>query len=300
MKFYSPLLSDCSDVLEQSAICIGNFDGLHLGHAELFKVLKKNKGSLRTGVLSFAPHPKKVLDRDSDLKYLTPLRKKVELLREFDFFYAAHFTKSFANLSPAQFINDFLIKRLNPKLVVVGFDWKFAKAGAGEHEFLRNELEKHECKLIVVPAVLKDDIRISSSLLKECLENADLDGFKKFTARNFEILARVVEGEARGRELGFRTANLDIKDQFLPKRGVYKTLATVAGKTYPSVTNVGIKPTFNSSTMSVETHVIGRDDLELYGQFVNLSFLKFIREEVKFNSKEELVSQIKEDIKNAS
>lgn len=310
MKLFSPLLQNSSVLKNKTAICLGNFDGLHLGHLALFSELNKRASrDIKKGVVSFAPHPRRVLDsrllkdqrEEQSFFQLTSTRKKIQLIKElsFDFFYLAHFTSNFSKLSAESFVREFLLPKLNPELVVIGYDWAFGKGREGGVEILKSLLSEKNIELVVVDAVELGGRRVSSSLLKEKLKKGDLAAYKKYSSRDFALFEKVKSGKSRGKVLGFPTANIYPKMQLLPPDGVYATRVRFNGHSYDAITNIGLRPTFSENQRTIETHIIDQSGLELYGKYIDISFIEFIREEKKFGSSEELAAQIERDIKQA-
>jgi len=294
-------------------VTIGNFDGIHLGHQELFKQLFKKTKALaeKEGkeainiLVSFYPHPKIVLKKvspevqkeDSSYWSITPLKSKAVFAKRhgFDCFYPIRFRKSIASLSPEQFIKDYLCDVLGIKVAVVGYDWSFGKNKAGNPETLTELGEKYGFETIVVPRVMQGKVRVSSSEVKKALNAGNLKSLKNFLGRDFSICEKVVSGEKRGRTIGFPTANIIPLKQLLLPFGVYATKLLVDDVLYSAVTNLGVRPTFAGETTSIETHVLGETGLSLYGKKVEVIFIENIRAEKKFSSLDELKAQISAD-----
>lgn len=294
--------------LERSAkvgVTIGNFDGMHRGHQALFGELGKAlpEGALKV-ILTFAPHPRRVLNRkrgnvvDPGFWHITTLRRKVELADNFGFdvFAVVRFTRSFARLSPRQFVESYLIDGLQADLVVVGYDWSFGKGRAGSVETLGEIGDELGFETRIVPPFLLDGERVSSSLVREALEQGDLPRLEKLLGRRFEISGLVREGSRRGRTLGFPTANIRPIEQLLPPNGVYAAVAQSGGRRYAAAVSLGVRPVFEEQgERLLEVYFIDAGELDLYGKRVNVEFVRHLRSEQKFESVEALVAAMQKD-----
>lgn len=282
-------------------VTIGNFDGMHLGHQALFHALHNRLAAVAQAkelsatsvMMTFSPHPQLVLaDRpkeefDADPRFwlITPLLEKIELARVFgfDYLFRAKFTRAFSQLSPKEFVEQYIVQALHAQLVVVGHDWSFACGKQGGSFELAELGKQFGYETLVVPPVLCDEERVSSSTVRDALAQGRLEQLEKLLGRPFEISGRVQHGEKRGRALGFPTANLLQKRQLLPRDGVYASLAIVDGRNFPAVTNIGVRPTFNSEKKRViETHILDRRSLDLYRKRLIVRFVAYLRPEEKF------------------
>ena len=302
-------------------VTLGNFDGLHLGHQALFRVLqqaisKRGEGTSESILFTFHPHPRAVLAKkqglankrglssSSDLP-ITDLRSKVALAREFGFSccVSAHFTKEFSELSAEEFVERFLVRGLSADIVVVGHDWAFGRDRAGSLEELRTLGQRHGFEVIVVPPVEIDGSRVSTTLLKEALREGKMDLVRGLLGRPYFLTGRVRAGEQRGALLGFPTANLEFPRLLLPKDGVYAGWAHVGEIRFPAVCNLGVRPTFGGGRRVLEIHVLaelgGKAEGSLYGRRVDFEFVQRIRDEKKFPGFEELKAQITHDVETA-
>lgn len=297
MRIFTSIRDYKNSSFKSLGVCIGNFDGMHLGHQALFSELK-NRHQAEKLFLSFAPHPKKIINKlGADFQELTPLREKAKLAQMygFDGFLALKFSKLLLELSPREFVKKILVDGLNVSTVVVGYDWHFGKERAGDLDLLKSLGKEFGFVVQGVEKFEKEGQRVSSSQVRKSLTEGDMQLTQKLLGRRFSIGARVIRGDQRGRQLGFPTANMMPKGQLLPARGVYSTIAKIDNRDYPAVSNVGIRPTFSGSKLLLETHVLDRTDLNLYGKCVEISFINRLRKEKKFNSKEELIKQIEQD-----
>lgn len=284
-----------------TGVGLGNFDGLHIGHMALINTLIRESqlNGLSSIVYTFMKHPENILRK----KLITPLllteQKKIALLSEtpLDYLYFDEFNEEFSRLSPEEFVRDVLINKLHIKLAVVGYDYKFGYKGQGEIPLLKELGKKYGFRVIVISAIKCDNQIISSTKIRECIINGELDTSYKLLGRNYSITAEVVSGRRIGNTIGFPTANIH-PERFLvlPANGVYITKTLLDGKLYNSMTNVGYNPTFEDvKQKTVETHIIDFNQ-DIYGKKIEVFFLKKLRNEIKFKSVECLIQQIAKDM----
>lgn len=297
-------------------ITIGNFDGIHRGHQQLFSTLtnalsqyREAGKTVRAALTTFVPHPRIVLQQltraevRADPKYwvLAPFRQKVTLAADFSFdaLIAIRFTEALSRLTPEQFVRKFLVESLRVSVVVIGHDWSFGKGRAGNPETLVRFGDEFGFKVIVVPPFDIKGTRVSSSTVKSALANGDLSALNDLLGRNYSLIGRVTDGNKRGHQLGFPTVNQWLPEILLPPNGVYATKTRVQGKTYLSVTNIGVRPTFGESSRQVETHILDLGETNLYQKHVEVEFVARLREERKFPNVTALQQAITEDIRQA-
>lgn len=277
---------------------IGNFDGVHLGHKKIIDSVKKEalEKGLSSCVITFHPHPQKVL-QNIDIPLLVPIRERLKLLERQGVDYVAcyTFTKELSQISAKDFITNILVGKLNLKHLIVGPDFAFGRKREGNAELLRVMGEQLGFETRVVGPELIDDQIVSSTSIRNFLREGNVREASKFLGYDFYIEGSVIEGERRGRQIGFPTLNLDTDWDILPKVGVYATRAHIDGENKESITNVGYRPTFGSDELLIETHVFGFDK-EVYGKRVRVEFVERIRDEQKFDGPDALVDQIKKDV----
>ena len=297
MKIYSSISNYKKSPLPSVGVCIGNFDGMHLGHQALFSEL--DKCNVKSKIfLTFSPHPKKVINKlGSDFQEITPLREKAKLAEKYGFqgFLALKFSKSLLALSAREFVENILVDGLSVSNVVVGYDWRFGKGREGDLQKLELFGKEFGFNVVGVKKFEKDGLRVSSSQVRTSLAEGNLELADKLLGRKFAIGAKVIKGDKRGRQLGFPTANMTPKGQLLPTHGVYCTTARFDEQNYPAVSNIGTRPTFSGNKVVLETHILDRNDLDLYGKCVEIVFCKRLRKEKKFETKQMLADQIKQD-----
>jgi riboflavin kinase/FMN adenylyltransferase len=287
---------------EPSSIAFGNFDGVHQGHQQVIRKaidIAKQDG-LRSGVLTFHPHPKEVLGKVERSTYLTPLPDKLKLIEELgvDVTFVIEFTTGFASLSPQEFIEQYILG-LHIKQVITGFDFCFGYKGKGTTQDLQQwSLRHHDFNVHILSPVEQESEKVSSSRMRHLLKEGAVEDLFYLTHRYYQVVGRVVHGDKRGRTIGFPTANVQpLESYVLPKQGVYAVFVHWKGNRHAGVLNLGTKPTFQSEAPAptIEVHLFDFDD-DIYDEKLCISWVSFLRGEKKFNSVDELVHQINEDI----
>lgn len=293
-----------SSPLESSVVTIGNFDGVHLGHQQLVEnVVREAKYfGVPSVVYTFYPHPVKVLHPERPTYRLFDLKDQQEQFeqRGIDFVIIENFTKSFSQVSPQYFLDHYIVAHLHPKTLVVGHDFSFGADRAGNIPFLEKYCAENGIRLIVIPPYQYQGLVVSSSLIREKLKIGEVEKANELLGRPYYLRGHVEKGFQRGRSIGVPTANIHPDVDFLPRRGVYCTLTKVGQHLHPSVTNIGVNPTFeeNGNGIKIETHLFDFN-AHLYGSEVEVFLLHFIRDEKKFSGIEELKSQIQNDMEEA-
>jgi riboflavin kinase/FMN adenylyltransferase len=290
--------------LTKSVVTIGNFDGLHFGHREIIsKAVQKAKDlKARSVVVTFNPHPKKILKPDGQHVQLFDHKDQEKELSKMgvDVLVMEPFSRDLSQLTPEKFLTDYIIKPLSPMALVVGYDFAFGANREGTLTTLEKLCEKSGLELEIVNPVKMDGLVISSSEIRKSIKEGHVDMAKKMLGRSFYISGLVEKGEQRGRLLGFPTANLSTKAEILPRPGVYATYTRIRDEIYKSVTNVGYNPTFvkksgEDKSLKIETHILNFNK-DIYGEEIEIYFEHFIRAEIKFSGLEELKAQINSDI----
>lgn len=286
-----------------TGIGLGNFDGLHIAHMALINTLineSKHRG-LESVLYSFTKHPENIIRKKLFTPLITSTNKKVKLLEltQLDYTYFEKFDETFSRMSPEAFVKDILVDRLNMRLAVTGYDYRFGYKGQGDVAYLKELGQKYNFKVITIPAIKVGDDVISSTLIRKYVKKGNMDSAFKLLGRHYSITGTVEKGKRIGNTLGFPTANIYPEEYLLmPMDGVYVTRTLLDGKIYNSITNIGNNPTFNDLKKSIETYILDYSD-NIYGKDIEVFFLKKIRSEKKFNTIDELVEQIKKDIKSA-
>ncbi|MGE5629837.1 MAG: bifunctional riboflavin kinase/FAD synthetase [Caulobacteraceae bacterium] len=282
-------------------VALGSFDGVHLGHQKLIRLLVEESENLKTGsmVYTFMTHPRKTLTPNKPIYLITDNRKRAEILDGFgvDMLFLEDFNK-IRHMSAEDFVKEILLGRFKAKCVVVGYNYRFGCKGDGDAELLKHFGQKYSFKVDVVEAVEINGHTVSSSLIRHIIRSGNVEKVPEYLGRPFSIHGKVVYGKQNGEVMGIKTANLEVKkDITLPHRGVYHTNTVVGGRTYKSISNIGFNPTFNGGSLSVETHILDFSG-DIYNEEIEVFFLKHRRDEIRFNSMEELVKQIRTDIRD--
>ena len=278
------LVDDNRNIKDYCAVCLGNFDGIHIGHQKILETLKKlaSENELKTVMLTFKIHPENYLSSRTITKLITGEKLKFDILDSngVDMLYLHEFDEATKNLSPEDFIKKILICKLSARILVAGFNYRFAKNREGDSDILMKLGEKYGLKVIIVPAVYDNDNIVSSTLVRMCLIEGRIGEANRLLGRKYMVLGKVAHGKKKGRQLGFPTANIIPEPEILyPKKGVYLTKTSYDGITFwPSVTNIGSNPTVGGIDTIIETHVL---DLrtELYDIEIRIEFYDRIRDE---------------------
>ncbi|MEE8299123.1 MAG: bifunctional riboflavin kinase/FAD synthetase [Thermodesulfobacteriota bacterium] len=293
------VIFDPEEPIENStSATIGNFDGVHVGHKKIIAAVKeeaKQKG-LSSCVITFHPHPQKVL-QNIDIPLLVPIRERLKLLEKegVDVVACYTFTKDIAKIPAKDFVTDILIGKLNLKHLIVGPGFSFGRKREGNLDLLDKMGKEYDFDTEVVETALIDGEIVSSTAIRNLVREGNMVKAGKFLGYNFYIEGQVKEGERRGRQIGFPTANLDTDWDILPKVGVYATLAHVDGIVLNSITNVGYRPTFGNNELVIETHIFNFNE-DIYKKRIEVEFVDRVRDEQKFNGPQALVEQIKKDV----
>ena len=272
-------------------VTIGNFDGVHLGHQALLTEVKKRAHDLKleSAVITFEPNPKDYFSQNKPQTRISSLREKIELFNEIkiDRVHIIKFNQEFSNVTANEFIS-VLIKQLKVKEIVIGEDFCFGRGREGGIK----QLSASSMKLNIKNKILMDGKRISSTLIRNLLANDKLDEANKYIGRPYSISGKVVHGEKRGRKIGFPTANIHMRHNRPPLKGVF----AVKFQNHFGVANLGIRPSIKGEKkLQLEVHLLNFSS-DLYGQHVSVIFLKKLRDEKKFKSLDELKEQIKLDV----
>ena len=283
---------------QPQVIILGHFDGLHKGHVEVIQrgLAYGKQHGLPVSLMTFHPHPKSIFGKSGYDRFLTPLGEKIRLLEELgiDRLYVVKFDLEFANSTAEQFAH--AICRLGAKHVVCGFDYRFGSKGSGTADLLRQWGESCFTVDIVEPYD-DDNAKVSSTRIRTCLEEGDIQQANHLLGRPYTVSGVVVHGEKRGRTIGYPTANVEPAEAyFIPRIGVYAAKVKVRDKMYNSVLSIGLKPTFHNDILEpiIEAHLFDFNE-EIYGERMTLYFIDYLRSEMKFSSVQELIAQINQD-----
>ena len=293
---------DIDERFPHPVLTIGNYDGVHLGHRRIIKkVVEKAREISGTPMLmSFYPHPHAILKPDSYIRLITPPHIKERLVAEtgIEVMFEIPFDDDLRSIPPERFIEDVLIGRIGVAGVIVGYDFRFGKGGAGDDKMLMEYAHKNGFYFDVVGAITLDDEKIGSNRIRKLIMDGDVKKANELLGRPHMIEGIVVHGVNRGKGMGFPTINFETVFELIPGNGVYITEVEFDGKKWPSVTNIGYNPTFDGKKLLVETHILDFDR-DLYDREIVIYFHDRVRAEQKFSNMAELMDQIARDVEKA-
>jgi riboflavin kinase/FMN adenylyltransferase len=285
---------------KSTIITIGTFDGVHLGHQKILKKLNieaENNG-LESSVLTFFPHPRTVLNPNFSLKLINTIEERISLFKKskIDNLIVHPFTKEFSELDSEDYVKNILVDQLKAKIVLIGYDHKFGKNRTADINNLKEYGIKYNFEVIEIKAKEINDIAISSTKIRNSIEEGDIQLSNSYLGYEFSFFGRVVKGNSIGKTLGFPTANIKIGTdlKLIPKNGVYLISTIINQKIIFGMMNIGIKPTINENTKSIEVNLFDFNQ-DLYEKNITIYIKQFLREEIKFNSLNELKLQIEKD-----
>jgi riboflavin kinase / FMN adenylyltransferase len=294
-----------------AVVTIGTFDGVHMGHRQVIESLKAEAKTIHgeTVIITFHPHPRKIVSSAIlGIRLINTLDEKIELLEQMgiDHLVVVPFTEAFANQHAVDYIRDFLVDKFKPHTIIIGYDHRFGRDRQGDYRLLEKLSEKYKYVLKEIPKHLLDNISISSTNIREALLHNDIATADKLLGYEYFFEGEVVDGDKLGRKLGYPTANLKVADEekLIPANGIYAVYAEVGLSHYSPLTppssrlkgmmSIGFRPTVDGKKRVIEVNLFDFDK-DIYGQKLRVYVKKYLREEVKFNSLEDLVKQIDKD-----
>ncbi|MGW8313722.1 MAG: bifunctional riboflavin kinase/FAD synthetase [Desulfuromonadales bacterium] len=286
----------------QAVLAIGNFDGVHLGHREIFRrvVLKARELGGTAVVVTFEPHPLRLLAPDKAPLRLNTPEEKVRLLAAscIDLLVVLNFTRELAEMPAAEFVRDILVGKLGVKHLIVGYDYAFGRDRHGDTEFLAEQSHLYQFTLEVLEPIRAEQQAHSSTAIRQILSEGRVAEAVKILGRNFTLDGEVVHGEGRGRKLGFPTANLVTQKEILPRDGVYAVKVKWRERYYDGVINIGRRPTFAGASPTLEIHLMDFQG-NLYGERLRIYFVDRLRDELQFPTVQLLQDAVVRDIAHA-
>ena len=285
---------------EESIVTIGTFDGVHLGHQQILKQLidSSRKSKLKSVLLTFFPHPRMVLQPDISMRLIQTIQEREKALQKtgLDYLVVHPFSTEFSRLSADDYVKQILVEQLNVRKVVVGYDHRFGRNRTASLEDMYHYAEIYEFEVIEINAEKIESTAVSSTKIRKAIDEGNIELANTYLGHSFTIEGMVIDGDKRGRELSYPTANIDLQNphKIVPKQGVYLVKSNLKNRITYGMMNIGTKPTFNAAMPSIEVHFFDWNG-NLYGQAVQVELLKWVREERKFNSIEELQTQIQAD-----
>lgn len=299
IKIYHEIPENDGSIINP-VVTIGNFDGVHTGHRKIIEtlLLKSREHSGEPFVITFRNHPRTVIHPGSICRMITTVEEKQDALASMGVknIIMLEFTREVADLTAEQFYHELLIGKLGAREIVIGYDHAFGKNREGNIDYL-NALAKRTGILITqVPVEAIDGDAVSSTLLRNELDSGNMERVEKLLGRKYTISGTVIQGDGRGRKLGYPTANVKpfSADKIVPAGGVYAVSVNIGGKEYGGMLNIGYNPTFNGTSRSIEVNIFNFSE-DIYGRSITLSFYSKIRDERKFESADALVKQIESD-----
>ncbi|MEM6721879.1 MAG: bifunctional riboflavin kinase/FAD synthetase [Bacteroidota bacterium] len=281
-----------------SAITIGTFDGVHVGHKKIIKNLIKKSDGLSTTLLTFFPHPRMVLQQDSNIKLINTIEERIQLLEAtgLDTLIIYPFNREFSRLKARDFVRDFLIDHLNLKKIIIGYDHRFGRNRTANIDDLREFGQAFDFEVEEIKAKEINDITISSTKIRKALNEGDITTANNYLGYEFMITGTVVAGKGLGNTIQYPTANIHIKEAYklIPKQGVYFVKSTFDGKTFYGMMNIGTNPTVEGTDQTIEVHFFDFDR-DIYGEKIQIQLMQRLRDEQKFDSIEALQAQLEKD-----
>ncbi len=301
MRIYRDLKDVTYD--ENSIVTLGTFDGVHIGHREIIDTVvnKADKLGGRSFVITFYPHPRKVISGDNQLKLLNTPDEKAVLLEALgvENLLIINFTKEFSRLTPDEFVDKIILKTIGAKEIVIGHDHHFGRGRGGNIDFLIDKGKEAGFKVTVIPEYKTDDVGINSSLIRKELRAGEIANVNKYLGRFYSFTGKVVKGDGRGKELGFPTANLKTEnnDKLLPAIGIYAVELFIENQKHLGLLSIGRRPTFyEQGELVAEVYIFDFNE-NIYGKDVTLNVVGRIRGEEKFSSADELIDRMNIDKK---
>ncbi|MGB7393571.1 MAG: bifunctional riboflavin kinase/FAD synthetase [Pricia sp.] len=288
------------DERHPTAITIGTFDGVHIGHRKILERLIMNAETLglKSTVLTFFPHPRMVLQKDADIKLLNTIAEKTKILEEMglDQLIIHPFTKEFSRNSATEFVRDILVNDLKTKKIIIGYDHRFGRNRNADITDLKAFGNTLNFEVEEIPAQEIEEVSVSSTKIRKALEDGDIATANTYLGYNYMLTGKVNKGKGLGHQIGFPTANLGIAENYklIPKYGVYTVQSELLGRTVHGMMNIGDNPTVEGKGFSIEINYFNFKE-DLYGQEIQVDVLHRIRDEYKYDSMEALTKQLEKD-----
>lgn len=298
MKTYNSINSFL--IKDKTIVTIGTFDGVHLGHRKILEKLKSRakEGDLKSVVVTFFPHPRMVLQEKSEIKLLNTIDEKIILLENLgiDHLIIHPFDYEFSRLTAEDFVASILVDKLNCKKIVIGYDHRFGRNRTADINDLIVFGNKYDFEVEQISVEEINEIAISSTKIRNCILDGDINLANQYLGYEYSFSGNVIKGKQLGRTIGFPTANIQIKEDYklIPKKGVYIVKSLIENKLVYGMMNIGTRPTVEGENQSLEVHFLDFNK-DIYNQIIEVTPIHYVRDEVKFNSLEDLKSQINKD-----
>ncbi|MDR6299930.1 bifunctional riboflavin kinase/FAD synthetase [Mesonia maritima] len=283
-----------------AVITIGTFDGVHVGHRKIIKRLVDSgkKNHLKATVLTFFPHPRMVLQQESKIKLINTIEERKKILKKagVEEIVVYPFTKEFSRLTAQEYVQSILVKKLQAKRVIIGYDHRFGRNRTADIQDLRKLGKQFHFEVEEISKEDIEEVAVSSTKIRKALENGELEKANTYLSEPFMLTGKIVKGKGLGKQLGYPTANLQIEEEYklIPKGGVYVVSSVIDKKKYYGMMNIGTNPTVGGKEQTIETYFFDLDK-NLYGKEISINLITRIRDEQNFNDVDELISAMKED-----
>jgi riboflavin kinase/FMN adenylyltransferase len=296
-------LDSLPEDISNPVVTIGNFDGVHKGHQALFTKLKDRAKELKgtSLVITFEPHPIKVMSPEKLKPLITVLEQKKELVitQGIDLLLLIKFTMKFSGIGARDFVKDILVDKIRIKEIIVGYDYAFGHNREGNIQLLREMGKEFDFTVTQVEPVYAGNTLVSSTSIRNLILEGKISEANRLLGRDYQLMGEVVKGRRRGKPLlGYSTANLKLPEGLIPREGVYIVTVELEGRLYQGLTNIGYNPTFKNKVLSIETHILDFS-ADIVSQNIKVNFLARLRDEIRFGTAEELSQQITRDIEGA-
>lgn len=298
MKIYNHVSAFDSTI--PTIVTIGTFDGVHLGHRKIIQRLinSTRQDNLQSALLTFYPHPRMVLQQSSALKLINTIEERQLILKDtgLQHLIVHPFTMEFSRLSAREYVETILVKGLNAKKIVIGYDHHFGRNRTADIDDLKVFGKEFDFDVDEISKQDIEDVAVSSTKIRRSLEDGDLEKANEYLTRPFFLSGNIVKGKGLGKNMGYPTANMEIKEthKLIPKEGVYVVASIIDGDKHFGMMNIGTNPTVGGQEQSIETYFFDLDK-NLYGKRLHIQILKRIRSEVKFDGLEALIEAMKAD-----
>tara|TARA_R110001592_G_scaffold25914_4_gene97859 strand:- start:54 stop:989 length:936 start_codon:yes stop_codon:yes gene_type:complete len=289
---------------EPTVVTIGTFDGVHIGHQKIINRLIKTaqKDDLKSVILTFFPHPRMVLQKDSHIKLINTIDERRQILEALgiDYLLVKKFTAAFSRLSAQDFVKQVLVDKLNAKKVIIGYDHRFGRNRNANIADLKKFADLYHFEVEEISAQDINDVSVSSTKIRKALLEGDIAKANAYLGYHFMLTGTVIEGKGLGKQLEYPTANIQIKEDYklIPKHGSYVVNTIINKKVVYGMMNIGMNPTVNGENESIEVHFFDFDK-NIYNKKIQINLLSRIRDEYKFDSVESLKLQLKKDKETA-
>ena len=295
MKVYYS--SDDLPVFSKAVVTIGTFDGVHLGHQAILEQLQQEAARIggETVIITFHPHPRKVVANSQPIYLINTIEEKIELLgkKGIDHLVVVPFTAAFSQQSPEDYVEQFLVKKFHPHTIIIGYDHRFGQGRKGDYKLLEELSPKFGFQLLEIPAHVINESTVSSTRIREAVLKGDMSAANGLLGYDFFFEGKVIDGRKLGRELGYPTANLDIgnAEKLVPGNGIYVVEVELDGEVFGGMMSIGVRPTIGVTERTIEVNIF-EFDKDIYGSRLRVYVKKYLREEMKFNNLEELKAQL--------